>query len=359
MARFHNLKISDIRRETADCVSVAFEIPAQLAADFQYTQGQYVTLKLMVNGEELRRSYSICSSPVADQELRIAAKKVKDGRGSGFINDLMKIGDVVEVMTPMGNFHTALSADNQKNYVLFAGGSGITPMLSILKSVLKTEPQSSVTLFYGNLDENATIFKNDIDRLAQAESGRFSVYYIFDQPQNPLDALYTGIMTGDKVKALIEKHVDLNADNEFFICGPTPMMKNTEEMLADMHIAKQRVHLEYFTASLEAAKADSAVTVAAGGKIVSQVTIIMDGEETTVELASDGKSVLDAAIEADLDAPFSCKGAVCCTCRAKVLEGAVRMKANFALTEEEVAEGFILTCQSHPTTPTLIVDYDV
>lgn len=357
MAKFHTLTIADVRKETADAVSVAFTVPTELKTDFSFIQGQYVTLKLMIGGEEIRRSYSICSSPNAENELRIAVKKVEQGKGSTFIVDSLKVGDKLEVMTPMGGFHTPLNAANKKNYVLFAGGSGITPMFSIVKSVLKAEPNSTLTLFYGNLNEEATIFKAALDKLASEHTDRFQLHYIFDKPTQSTAALYTGIMTKEKGLALIENHVGLNLDNEFFICGPTPMMQNIEDILINsLKQAKNKVHLEYFTATLDAAK--TAEPAAAGERVVSQVTIILDGDEQTVELASDGKSILDAAMDADLDAPFACKGAVCCTCRAKVMEGKVRMKANFALTEEEVAEGFILTCQAHPITPMVVVDYD-
>ncbi len=357
MAKFHSLKVIDIRKETTDCVSIAFEVPDHLKNDYQYTQGQYVTLKLNIGGEEIRRSYSLCSSPVSDTELRIAAKKVTTGKGSGYLNDTLKVGDLLEVMTPMGNFHTKLDASNSKNYILFAGGSGITPMLSIIKSVLKAEPQSSLLLLYGNLNEDAIIFKNELEQLSQNNPNRLNVIHILDKPVITIDVLHTGIMTTDKVKALIEKYVDVSKPNEFFICGPTPMMKNTEDTLLTLNIPKQNIHLEYFTASLDAAKEN--IQPSGENRIVSQITVILDGNETSFELASDGQTILDAAMNADVDVPFSCKGAVCCTCRAKLVEGQVSMKANYALTEEEVEEGFILTCQSHPLTPTVIVDYDV
>ncbi len=355
MAKFHPLTVKDIRRETVDCVSIAFEVPTAFQSDYQYIQGQYVTLKFIVDGEEIRRSYSICSSPVADNELRIAAKKVTQGKGSGYLNDTLKVGDIMEVMTPMGNFHSPLDANKSRNFVLFAGGSGITPMLSILKTVLKVETKSSIILFYANLNEESTIFKDEIQSLENANPN-FKVITILDQPATEVPQLHKGIMTKKKVFSLIENYVGLNLDNQFFICGPTPMMKNVEESLIDLKIEKERIHLEYFTATLEAAKTE---VKASGNVITSQVTIILDGDETTIELKSDGLCILDAAIENDLDVPFACKGAVCCTCRAKVIEGEVEMRANFALTEDEVAEGFILTCQSHPKSATVIVDYDV
>lgn len=306
------------------------------------------------SGEEIRRSYSLCSSPIADQDFRIAAKKVKDGRMSVYLNDTLKVGDVLEVMSPMGNFYNLTSEEN-KNIVLFAGGSGITPMLSIVKTILKSQASTRLTLFYGNQNEASIIFNNELTQLANTHAN-FKLYNILDDANANTADLYKGLITKEKVLALIENHVGLNLDNEFFICGPTPMMKNVEESLLNLKIAKEKIHLEYFTASLEAAKETVQAT---GDKVVAQVTVLLDGDETTFELASDGKNILDAAMDNDLDVPFSCKGAVCCTCRAKVLEGKVHMKANYALTEEEVAEGFILTCQAHPLTAKVVVDYDV
>ncbi len=358
MAKFHPLKIADIRRETADSVSIAFEIPNTFEKEYQYTQGQYVTIKMEINGEEIRRSYSLCSSPLADADFRIAAKKVKDGRMSVALNEKVKVGDVLEVMTPMGNFYNINNTKN-KNIILFAGGSGITPMLSIIKTILKEEPTCNLTLFYGNQNEASTIFKSELDTIQKENTTRFKLIYIFDEAPANHPILYTGLITKEKVMALVENHVGLNLENEFFICGPTPMMKNVEESLQSLQIKKEHIHLEYFTASLDANKNTEPVDATSSEKIISQITVILDGDETTFELESDGKNILDAAMDQDVDVPFSCKGAVCCTCRAKVLEGKVHMKANYALTEDEVAEGFILTCQAHPLTPVVVVDYDV
>lgn len=352
MAKFHRLKISEITRETADCVSVVFDVPADLKSEFQYIQGQYLTLKIFVKGEELRRSYSVCSSPVADNELRVAIKKVQDGRGSSYVNDVAKVGDTMEVMTPMGGFHSPMNAAHAKHYVLFAGGSGITPMLSILKTVLASEPNSRITLFYGNRDLASVIFKKQIDALAAANSSRLSVHHILEQ--GAADELHTGMLSQEKINAFVKQYVDLKGDNEYFICGPGPMMENAKAVLEQVGAAKDRIHIEYFTAVLEA----TAPKTNDGANISSRVTIIMDGDETTVDLSSDGMPVLDAALAAGLDVPFACKGAVCCTCRAKVMEGKMSMDNNFALTDEEVEEGYVLTCQAHPLTEKVVVDYD-
>lgn len=356
MARFHTLKVKDIRRETADAVSIAFDIPLAIQHEYQFKQGQYITVKLTVNGEELRRSYSICTSPYSEKELRVAVKEVQDGRASTLMNRTWKVGDAVEVMTPMGNFSSILSGNNKKHYVLFAGGSGITPMMSILKSVLYIEKQSNVTLVYANRDEDSVIFKTEIEKIVSENSDRVKVLNVYDNPKTQVSDLQKGLLSVDRVKAIVENYGGVNAD-EYFICGPGPMMENIKQGLEDLKIAKEKVHIEYFSAVADAvAKAEgNAVT---GADVNSEVTVIQYGIETTMKLNTAGLTILDAAIDAGVDAPFSCKGAVCCTCRAKVIEGKAKMDANFALTDAEVEDGFILTCQAHPLTEKLIVDFD-
>jgi ring-1,2-phenylacetyl-CoA epoxidase subunit PaaE len=354
MSKFYSIPVKEIIKETSDCVSIAFNIPENLKSTFQYKQGQYVTIRIQHNGEEIRRSYSICSSPFDGSALRVAAKKVKDGRMSVYLNDTLKGTDSLELMPPMGTFYSELSATNTKNYVLIAGGSGITPMLSIMKSVLSQEPKSTIVLMYGNLSESQTIFKKEIDALANANSERVKVVYVFEKPEQQVADLNTGILTEEKILSIIENYVGLNLNNEFFICGPTPMMQNAEKVLKEtLKQSKERVHLEYFTAAEPITKAAHT-----GEVVMSSVKAILDGDEYEFDLASNGKSILDAAMDADMDAPYSCKGAVCCTCRAKVIEGKVRMDANYALTDEEVAEGYVLTCQSHPLTEKVVVDFD-
>jgi len=355
MAKFHKLKVSDVRKETADCVSVAFEVPSSLKEEYKFIQGQYLTLKLFVNGEEVRRSYSVCSG-VHENELRVAIKRVKGGKGSNFINDNFKIGQEIEVMTPMGGFHSPMNAQHKKNYVLFAGGSGITPMTSIIKTVLHDEPNSTIQLFYGNLNEEAAIFRSQLNELADKNSSRFKINYILDKPRQPIDELFIGMMTEEKIKKLVNKFVDQKSDHEFFICGPTSMMDNARKVLESLSIEKSRIHIEYFTTSSEPVGGTTSPPIE---KAISKVTIHQYGIETSYDLPSDGKSILDSAIEHGVDAPFACKGAVCATCRGKLLEGKVHMNKNFALTDSEVAEGYILTCQSHPITPVVKVDYDV
>jgi ring-1,2-phenylacetyl-CoA epoxidase subunit PaaE len=351
MSKFNPLKVKDIRRETADAVSVAFDVPPTLQIAYQYKQGQYITLKLNINGEEVRRSYSLCTSPHCENELRVAIKEVQGGRMSAYINQKLKVGDVIEVMTPMGGFYTSLNGGAKKNYVLFAGGSGITPMMSILKSTLYIEKQSTVTLIYANRNEDATIFKKEIDEIATSNK-QLKVVYVFDAPKEKMPELQTGMISKEKAQALVENFAGINAD-EYFICGPGPMMENVKQGLEGLNIPKEKIHIEYFTAVIEATK-----PVDESANVNSKITVIQYGIETQMDLSTNGSSILDAAIEAGVDAPFSCKGAVCCTCRAKIVEGKVKMDANFALTDDEVAQGYVLTCQSHPLTEKVVVDFD-
>lgn len=350
MMHFHQLTVTDIAKETAECVSIAFGIPSEKTDLFSYLPGQYVTLRFNIDGQELRRSYSICSSPL-DNELRIAIKKVKEGRISGFINDVLKKGDSIEVMPPTGNFHTPINASNKKNYVLFAGGSGVTPMVSIIKTVLKAEPNSTIILFYGNQDESSIIFKNELEELVAGNSSRFKMYHVLDRPPVGTAELFTGIMTEQKVISLVENFVGLNLDNEFFICGPTPMMQNVEKTLAALQVPKQKVHLEYFSAPVD--KTAATVTSSKACK----ATIICDGDEIEV-MMNPGESILDAALRVNIDAPYACTEGSCCTCRAKLTEGKVDMRVNYALLDAEVAQGYVLTCQSFPTTESIVVNYD-
>ncbi len=353
MSKFHTLKVSEVVRETADAVSIAFAVPTELKQEYTYKQGQYLTLKLKVKGEELRRSYSICSSPLDENELRVAVKKVKDGRVSTFINDTVKVGDVMEVMVPMGNFYSEMNANNNKHYVLFAGGSGITPMFSILKTVLKAEPQSRITLLYGNNDEPSIIFQKQIELLALTNADRLNVVHILNTPPANHPMLLQGVMEKGKIISLFENYIGISASNEYFICGPGPMMENVVAALKELKINEAQIHIEYFTAPVSTEEVKPAVDEVAG----ATATIILDGDEHKIVL-NQGESILEAVLRKGLDAPYACQGGSCCTCRALLQEGKVEMRVNYALSKGEVKQGYILTCQSRPTTPTVTVNYD-
>lgn len=355
MAKFNSLKIAQIKQETKDCITITFEIPALLQSSYKFKHGQYLTLKTHLNNDEQRRSYSISSDPFFSDKLTIAVKTVDGGLVSNWLHNEVKEGHEMEVMTPMGHFNTPLAANQKKSYSLFAGGSGITPMMAIIKAVLREEPLSTITLFFASRNEEQIIFKAELESLEASANGRLKVVHVLSQPMADRAELLKGRMNPLKVKALIENYGNLKSDTEYFICGPNEWMQMTEATLKnDLKISASRLHLEYFTT----ATLPTEPTHGDLGSAVSRVTVIMDGDEATFDLAANGKSILDAAMDADLDAPFSCKGAVCCTCRAKVMEGEVVMDQNFALSDDEVAEGYILTCQAHPVSAKVVVDFD-
>ncbi len=358
MARFHSLEVADVHPETSDCIVVGLKVPAELKEDYAFIHGQYLTLKMNVNNEELRRSYSICSSPLDVGVIRIAVKKVKDGRASSQLVDKLKPGMMLEVMTPMGNFHTALGHSQEHHYVAFAAGSGITPILSILVTALRTEPKSRFTLFYGNTESDRIIFRKRLEELMAHFPDRLDVHHILSKGIDE-DKLFNGRITTDKATELISRFVTDTLHKEFFICGPEQMMVNVSEALEKSGVEKKRIHVELFSTPVSTeAKKETAHATSAGVAGKSQVKVILDGREHELTLAPKGDAVLDAAIDAGLDVPYACKGAVCCTCKARVLEGQVEMDMNYALTDEEVADGYVLTCQSHPRSARVVIDYD-
>lgn len=363
MARMHELKVKDVHKETSDSIVVEFEVPDELKERFRFHQGQYVTLKKEIDGEEVRRNYSICSGPF-EEDLRIACKKVEGGRMSGYLNEKLEPGERIEVMEPMGNFFTDLDEANEKQYVAFAAGSGITPVISILKTVLHKEPKSRFLLFYGNKTSLDIIFKHELEKLTQKYGDRLEIHHVLSREEGE-DELLSGRIDEDRARKLLDRYEDPEWDKEYFICGPEGMMNAVNAVLQERGVVEKRIHIELFTSPVESEadieekkeKRDESLS-RAGDDEVAQVTVILDDEESSFQLEYDGDVILDAALEEDLDVPFSCKGAVCSTCRAKLVEGEVEMEANHALTDDEVEEGYILTCQSHPRTPKVVVDYD-
>lgn len=358
MARFHSLEVAQVHQETPECIVVGFKIPEALREDFAFHHGQYLTLKLTVNGEELRRSYSICSSPLDKEELRIAVKKVEHGRASTQLVEKLKAGMSIEVMSPMGSFTTPLDPSRERNYVAFAAGSGITPILSILKTVLRTEAKSTFTLFYGNTDVDRIIFRQKLEELKLQHGRRLAVHHILSKGVDE-DMLFNGRITTDKAVELVKRFVVDRNDNEYFICGPEQMMVNVSEALVKLGVEKKRIHIELFSTPVSnEAKKEAAHATSSAFTGVADVKVILDGREHEMKVSASGDAVLDVALDAGLDVPFACKGAVCCTCKARVIEGQVEMAMNYALTDEEVADGYVLTCQTHPRSQRVVIDYD-
>lgn len=353
---FHSLTVKEVRRETADCVSVAFETPESLKAGYDFIPGQYLTLKTVLNGEEVRRSYSICAGP-NDGELRVAVKKVPGGLFSTFANEHLQAGDTLDVMTPMGNFHTPIAPDQAKNYAAFAAGSGITPILSILKAVLETEPKSTFTLFYGNRTAESVIFKEAIEALKNRFMNRLSVHYLLSR-EYPGSDLFYGRITAEKCTAFCKTLLAWEATDEFFLCGPQEMVEAVRDTLADLSVDPHKIHVELFQAATGKEAVQAQERVEALPDIVSTVRVILDGNNFEFSLPAHGDTILDAAMKAGADLPFSCKGGVCSTCRAKLLEGDVMMEVNYALEADELEQGYILTCQAHPQSEKVVVDFD-
>ncbi|MDI9320262.1 MAG: phenylacetate-CoA oxygenase/reductase subunit PaaK [Phycisphaerales bacterium] len=353
---FHPLTVKDIHRETADCVSVCFDVPKGLQADFSFKQGQYLTFKKDIYGEEVRRSYSICSSPL-DGELRVAVKQVEAGIFSSYVNNELKVGDVLETMTPQGLFTSAMEAESAKNYFLVAAGSGITPILSIIKTVLQSEPKSNITLLYGNKNRGSIIFKSELEALKNKYMERLSIYHILSREQADAD-LMCGRIDAAKCQYFLEKIVNPQNISAAFLCGPEEMILSTKDTLIASGVAESDVHYELFFSALAAQKQQERKEQKTDSDTMSEVSIILDGTTTVISLGYKGESILDAALSNGADLPFACKGGVCATCRCKVESGTVEMDVNYSLEKDEIERGFILACQAHPRSEQVVVNFD-
>ncbi|MFT5512094.1 MAG: ring-1,2-phenylacetyl-CoA epoxidase subunit PaaE [Bacteroidia bacterium] len=355
---FYKLKVDKIIRETPDAVSIRLLVPPPLKGMFIYKAGQYLTLHAMINGEDVRRSYSVCSSPYEDAMPTVTVKQVDDGRMSTFLNSELKEGDLIDAMPPMGNFIVEPLSDRTNHYILFGGGSGITPLFSIARTVLGNEPNSRISLVYAHRDENSIIFKNAISEMEQAQGDRFKAVHILDNPIGDWNGL-SGMLNTMKVTQLANQLTNNATGNaDYFICGPSGLMQLVESTLEGMRVAPSRIHLEYFTALTKESTEKNSNTdeeISEGGD--KQVTIDVYGDEQTINVSPD-KTILEAAQDAGMDPPFSCTVGVCTTCRARVLSGKVSMDEREGLSDAEIEEGFVLTCQAHPLTNDVSLNYE-
>lgn len=350
--RFHALRIAEVRRETPEAVSLRFEVPGELAPEYAFTQGQHVTLRVHLDGQELRRSYSICAG-ADDAELRVAIKKVPGGAFSTYANARLEPGSTIDVLTPEGRFHTRLDPAHAKHYVAFAAGSGITPVLSLIKTTLKREPRSRFTLLYGNRRLASTMFQEELEDLKDRYLGRLVLFNLFSREHQDVE-LFNGRLDAAKVKAFAETLLPVEGIDEAFVCGPGAMLDEIEAALLQLGMLSDHVHLERFGVPGEGPLHH----VEPGDAAQAQVTVILDGGRREVEFHRDDASLLEAALREGLDLPYSCKGGMCCTCRAKVLEGKVRMDKNYSLEQRDLEAGFVLTCQAHPLTERVVLSYD-
>lgn len=357
MSRFHPLKVTEVRRETRDAVVVTLAPREEDRALFDFTQGQYLTFRRAFDGEELRRSYSICAGK-HEGVLKVGIKRVDGGAFSTWANENLAPGDEIEAMPPMGKFFTPIDAAAEKHYLGFAGGSGITPVLSIIKTVLEDEPASRFTLVYANRAINTIMFREELEDLKNIYLGRFSVIHVLETDAQDID-LFTGRFDAAKMKALFAGWIDPKSVDTAFICGPEPMMLAIAASLRDHGLTDAQIKFELFASGQPGrakAKPVSKADLTAGN--ATSATVTLDGTTRSFQMPRQGQSILEAAIDNALDAPYSCKAGVCSTCRCKVLEGEVEMMTNHALEDYEVRAGYVLSCQSYPTTDKVVVTFD-
>jgi ring-1,2-phenylacetyl-CoA epoxidase subunit PaaE len=355
---FHPLRVRAVTPDTSEAVVVSFEVPQELQPVFGFTQGQYLTLRKEIEGQDLRRSYSICAG-VDDGELRVGVRKVKGGVFSNWINEHLKPGDTVNVMAPQGRFFVAIDPAAQRHHVGIAGGSGITPILSIMKTVLAREPHSRFSLVYGNRSLKSTMFKEEIEDLKDKYMTRLVLHHVFSDEHTDAP-INMGLMNRDKIAEFLTSLVPAQTIDHAFICGPFQMNDEAEAALLAAGVPEERIHIERFGVAQQTTGQVGAVVHEAkpGDAEQAKVVIIRDGLRREILFTKDQPSILDCASAAGLEVPFSCTSGVCGTCRAKLVEGEVRMERNFALDKKEVAAGFILTCQAHPTTERVVLSFD-
>ena len=354
MPRFHELTVTDVKKTIRDAVVVTLQ-PVN-GGDFDFVQGQYLTFRRDFDGVEVRRSYSICAGR-DEGVLQVGIKKVEGGAFSTWANEDLTPGMVLEAMEPMGSFHTPLTASARRSYLGFAGGSGITPVLSILKTVLSEEPQSDFTLVYANRGVNAIMFREDLEDLKNLYMGRLTIIHVLETDAQDID-LFQGRVDAEKCAALFAHWIDVTSVDTAFICGPEPMMLGIAKALRDHGLSDEQIKFELF-ASAQPGRLQRKAKVAetATQAQQTQTTVTLDGTARSFAMGKD-MSILEAALSNALDAPYACKAGVCSTCKCKVLEGEVEMLANHALEDYEVTQGYVLSCQSYPLTDRVVVDYD-
>jgi len=357
MAIFHPIKVKNIYKETDDCSVISFDVPSDLSTEFAFRQGQHLTLKALIDGEDVRRSYSLCTSP-REQEWKVAVKLIPGGMFSTYVNEVLKMGDTLEIMAPSGTFGIPVDTEKAKNYLFFAAGSGITPIISMIKTHLAAEPSATCKLFYVNKTAKSVIFKEELEQLRNTYFGRLQIYYFLTKEKRDID-LFNGRFNDEKMKVLTQTFIDIPDTSEVFLCGPEKMVNYVSNYLVEAGLPKELIHFELFVTGLSEEDIKRAERLAQQNVEGTEITIVDGGKEFHFTMTSDYDNILDAALGAGADLPFACKGGVCSTCKCKIVEGSVEMKINYALTDEEVAQDFVLSCQAVPTSDSIKVDYDV
>lgn len=357
MSKFYSLQVKDLYKETQDCTVITLEVPEELHEMFRFRQGQHLTFRKIWGEEEVRRTYSLCTSP--DEKVwSVAVKQIPTGVFSTYVNEQLRVGDWMEVMPPGGPFGVATEPTKSKTYAAFAAGSGITPIMSMIKTHLQLEPESRFVLFYLNKTARSIIFKEQIEALKNKFLGRFQVFYFLDVEKRDIDLL-TGRFSAEKLQDINRYLLPFSQVDELFICGPEPMIFMLRDALIDLGMKKNHIHFELFISGLSAEARQQAAQAVEQKIEGTHVTIIDGGKDFTFVMGDQYDTILDGALAAGADLPFACKGGVCSTCKCKILEGSVQMKINYALEEYELAQNYVLSCQAVPTSEKVVVDFDV
>ncbi len=371
MSKFYKITVKDIQRQTKDAVVITLDIPKNLEKEFVYEPGQYITFKVNIANQELNRSYSLCSSTSCNEAPMVAVKEVKGGRVSTYLNKKLKIGDTLEAMPPMGNFKATIDTKDKIHYIFYGGGSGITPLFSIIKTALFKAKSTQLTLFYANYNSQSVIFKNELEALAKEHPERFTLVHVFDKPEKKGGFLgfnkkiieelpfVQGPISQKLSIQLLKDYTKMDFSNaQFYMCGPTGLMDNVSHALSSLQIPKEKVHREYFTEKTESEKeALNVGEIDENFKGTADIELIYDGKTFNLK-AKHNETILDAALEADVDPPFACMVGACTTCRAKLNTGSAKMKDSQALSPKEIEAGYILTCQALPRSKTLKINFD-
>ncbi len=355
-AVFHPLRVDTVERLTDEAVAITFAVPDDLRDDYAFAAGQHLTVRITIDGEEVRRNYSICA-PASSGRLRVAVKRLEGGAFSAFATSDLRPGDTVDVMTPTGRFHVPLDPANAKHYCAIAAGSGITPVISIVASALEVEPASRFTLVYGNRTTSSIMFLDELSDLKDRYPTRFRLINVLSREPQEVD-LFSGRIDSDKVRRLLATLIPVQSVDDWFLCGPFVMVEQVRDTLLAEGVGRSHVHMELFHVEGEAPRETVAATDTARDQGTSSVTVVLDGRSSTFDVARGGQRILDAALVVRPDAPYACKGGVCGTCRAKLLDGEVAMDRNYALEQDEIDDGFVLACQSRPVSDRVSLDFD-